>query len=311
MDRMNLWIQSVEKVVEETHQNFTSTSIAEPTALPLVPVSHSSSQNNCLCQSQHNISNMTCSSHLPCRHLPANQIFAEMTDPNAPLSPAHEDWSMSFSYIDAPESSCPILPTLERNKYREDVLDVGTPSKRREKSRTVEKPVTPHLSTVLDRSLFIAMPISPRPVENLNNDLMASPYHVEPYPPYGSSELQNVPPSPERCHLEGVYDQFLMATTGVKHVGRGYQSDNFRLLQNTIPLDASKLPMSHCCTFSVFSTSRCQMPPPMSSDDISCQPSSINELGFATCTTPWVFKDDSKNTAALTVSRRLSHTLVT
>ncbi|KAI6016227.1 hypothetical protein EDC04DRAFT_543426 [Pisolithus marmoratus] len=325
MDRMNLWIQSVEKVVEETRQNFASTSIAEPTALPLVPVSRSSSQNNRLRQSQHNISNTTRSSRLPRRHLPANQIFAEMTDPSAPLSPAREDRSMSFSYIDAPESSCPVLPTLsvlgqtpprqrratistrspaqERNKYGEDdMLDVGTPSKRREKSRsygnldrhirdvaklemelntsTAEKPVTPRLSTVLDRSLFVATPISPRPVENLNDDLTASPYHVEPYPPRGSGELQNVPPSPERRRLEGVYDRFLMATTGVKRVGRGYQSDNFRPLQNTIPSDAGKLPASHSRTFGVFGTSRRQMPPPVSSDDAWCRPSSIDELGF-------------------------------
>ncbi|KAI6098294.1 hypothetical protein EDD16DRAFT_1527318, partial [Pisolithus croceorrhizus] len=361
MDRMNLWIQSVEKVVEETRQNFASTSIAEPTALPLVPVSRSSSQNNHLRQSQrnNNNSNTTRSSRLPRRHLPANQIFAETTDPNAPLSPACGDLSMSFSYIDAPESSCPVLPTLsvlcqtpprqrratistrspaeQRNKSGEDdMLSVGTPSKRREKSRshgnldrhirdvaklemelnanTSQKQAAPRLSAVLDRN-------------NLNDDLTASPYHVEPYPPRGSGEGQNVPPSPERRRLEGVYDRFLMATTGVKRVGKGYQSDNFRPLQNTTPSDTGKLPASHARTFGVFGTGKRQMPPPVSSDDVWCCPSSIDELGFTTCsnttgTAPRMSKDDSKNTAALvrraikaivpgrTVSRRLSRTLV-
>lgn len=372
MDRMNLWIQSVEKVVEETRQNFASTSIVEPTALPLVPVSRSSSQNNRLRQSQHNNnSNTTRSSRLPRRHLPANQIFAEMTDPNAPLSPARGDQSMSFSYIDAPESSCPVLPTLsvlgqtpprqrratistrspaqEKDKSGEDdMLSIGTPSKRREKSRsygnldrhirdvaklemelnagTPAKPTAPRLSAVLDRSLFVATPISPRLVENLNDDLTASPYHVEPYPPRESGELQNLPPSPERRRLEGVYDRFLMATTGVKRVGKGYQSDNFRPLQNTAPLDAGKLPAGHSRTFGVFGTSKRQMPPPVSSDDVWCR-ASIDELGFTTCSnairsTPRTSKDDNKNTAALvrraikaivpgkTVSRRLSRTLI-
>lgn len=373
MDRMNLWIQSVEKVVEETRQNFASTSIAEPTALPLVPVSRSSSQNNHLRQSQrnNNNSNTTRSSRLPRRHLPANQIFAETTDPNAPLSPARGDLTMSFSYIDAPESSCPVLPTLsvlgqtpprqrratistrspaqERSKPGEDDMSiVGTPSKRREKSRSygnldrhirdvaklemelnagiAEKPAAPRLSAVLDRSLFVATPIPPKFADNLNDDLTASPYHVEPYPPRRSGEAQNVPPSPERRRLEGVYDRFLMATTGVKRVGKGYQSDNFRPLQNTIPSDTGKLPASHGRTFGVFGTGKRQMPPPVSSDDVWCRASSIDELGFTTCsnaigTAPRVSKDDSKNTAALvrraikaivpgkTVSRTLSRTL--
>ncbi|KAG1860125.1 hypothetical protein DFJ58DRAFT_278364 [Suillus subalutaceus] len=47
VDRMNLWIQNVERVVEETRQNFAfaSTSITPPPALPLSPpISRSSSQ---------------------------------------------------------------------------------------------------------------------------------------------------------------------------------------------------------------------------------------------------------------------------
>ena len=101
-------------MVEETRQNFASTSVTQPTALPLVPVSRSSSQhqsNNLGASQSANITGR--STRLPRRHLPANQIFAELNNPDAPLSPASQDKSMSsFSYIDVPESSCPVLPTL-------------------------------------------------------------------------------------------------------------------------------------------------------------------------------------------------------
>ncbi|KAL4081209.1 hypothetical protein J3A83DRAFT_166776 [Scleroderma citrinum] len=378
LDRMNLWIQNVEKVVEETRQNFASTSVLQPTALPLVPVSRSSSQNpsNNLYASQ-STSHTTRSARLPRRHLAANQIFAELSNPDAPLSPASQDKSMSFSYIDMPESSCPVLPTLsvlaqtpprqrratistrspalETSKAGDNsMFDLGTPSKKREKSRsignldrhirdvaklelelntdTVSKPSTQRLSAVLDRSLFVATPIAPKFVDHSGDDLTASPFHVEPYPQRKSGD-QSVPPSPERRRLEGVYDRFLMATTGVKRVGKGYQSDNFKPVQSfvaaTTPGDTSKASSSQSRTFGVFGSSKRQMPPPVSSDDIWRQSSSIDELGFGTCgagivpvTSRPVCKDDSKNTAALvrrairaivpgkTISRRLSRTLI-
>jgi len=149
-------------VVEETRQNFASTNVTQPTALPLVPVSRSSSQhqsNNLGASQSANITGR--STRLPRRHLPANQIFAELNNPDAPLSPASQDKSMSsFSYIDVPESSCPVLPTLsvlaqtpprqrratistrspapEKSKGgNSDMFDVGTPSKKREKSRSI------------------------------------------------------------------------------------------------------------------------------------------------------------------------------
>ncbi|KAG6330771.1 hypothetical protein ID866_8318 [Astraeus odoratus] len=375
LDRMNMWIQSVEKVVEETRQNFASTSVTQPTALPLVPVSRSSSQNNHLRNSQNTNYNTTrSSSRLPRRHLPANQIFAELTNPDAPLSPASKDRSMSFSYVDVPESSCPVLPTLSvlaqtpPRKRRATILTRSpaqekkagdesdalspSPSRQREKSRsygnldrhirdvaklelelnmdTVSKPATQRLSAVLDRSLFVASPVSPKFSGDVTDDLTASPCHVEPYPVRRPGE-QNVPSSPERRRLEGVYDRFLMATTGVKRVGKGYQSENFKPLQNATAPDTSNKSSSahHPRTFGVFGSTKRQMPPPVSSDDIWRRSTSIDELGFNACgagmtsPTPRASREDSKNTAALvkraikaivpgkTVSRRLSRTLIT
>ena len=152
-------------VVEETRQNFASTSVTQPPALPLAPATRSSSQNqsqsNQLGSSQNtNANNTGRSSRLPRRHIPANQIFAELDTPDAPLSPASQEKSMSFSYIDMPESSCPVLPSLsvlaqtprrqrratistpspapERSRRGDDnVFDAGTPSKKREKSRSI------------------------------------------------------------------------------------------------------------------------------------------------------------------------------
>ena len=65
--------------------------------------------------------------------------------------------------------------------------------------------------------------------------LASSPVHVEPYPPRKSD---GAPPAvtdtPSRRRAERVYDRFLMASSGVKRVGRGYQSDNVGPTQNTL-----------------------------------------------------------------------------
>ena len=170
----------------------------------------------------------------------------------------------------------------------------------------VSKPSAQRLSAVLDRSLFVATPVAPKCVDHCVDDLTASPFHVEPYPQRNVCD-DNVPASPERRRLEGVYDRFLMATTGVKRVGKGYQSDNFKPVQHAaVPGDTSRLSSSQSRTFGVFGSSKRQMPPPVSSDDIWHQSSSINELGFGTCGAGIVpvapraaCKEDSKNTVTL------------
>ncbi|KAK0244073.1 hypothetical protein EDD85DRAFT_918204 [Armillaria nabsnona] len=129
------------------------------------------------------------------------------------------------------------------------------------------------------------------------DELTSSPLHVEPYPPRKPS-TQNiaVPDSPNQRRLEGVYDRFLMATSSVKRLGKGYQSDNPVPVHNTvqgITRSKSSRPFA--------SIRRTPMPPPVSSDDMR-RAASVDELGFmsyattpATPSTP-ALKDESRNT---------------
>ncbi|KAH0831882.1 hypothetical protein J3R83DRAFT_12756 [Lanmaoa asiatica] len=392
LDRMNLWIQSVERVVEETRQNFASTSVTLPAPLPLASISRSSSQyhgtpNTPTLATQNNNNNSNTlntsrSSRLPRRLLAANEIFTEPTNPDAPLSPEPsrgEDPSMSFSYIQAPESSVPVLPSIsvlmQTPRRRRATISTrspaqmrtgsatsgifdGSPSKRREKSKSQSNldrhiqdiaklelelnraPVSspsPRLSAVLDRRLFVAPPLSPRFTEDSAttpgttrgrsiqfDDLNSSPYHVEPYPPRQSGE-QVVLDSPDRRHLEGVYDRFLMATSGVKRVGKGYQSDNLKPVHDTLSTAEHAKP-GHARGFGVFGAGKRAMPPPVSSEDAWRRSTSVDELGFITAgqgtntSSSRTCRDESKSTfvrraikamvPGKTVSRRLSRTIV-
>jgi len=175
-------------------------------------------------------------------------------------------------------------------------------------------PKSPRLSTFLDKSLFIASPVGHTEDESgLNADttylrsrsldidhLTSSLVHVDPYLPRKSD---GAPPvmtdTPNRRRVEGVYDRFLMATAGVKRVGRGYQSDNFG------PVQDAAAPA-----------------PPVSSEDLKL-PRTVDESGLVRKTSPDVsyYKDDSNNTVALVrrafkavvtgTTGRLSRTVVT
>lgn len=85
------------------------------------------------------------------------------------------------------------------------------------------------LSEMFDRSIFIATPL--RACESLESpyasmdDLTSSPYHVEPHPARKITCSDALPDTPRQRKSEGVYDRFLTATSGVKRVGKGYQSD--------------------------------------------------------------------------------------
>ena len=145
---------------------------------------------------------------------------------------------------------------------------------------------TPRLSQVLDRNLFIAPLLTSRDDlldsksvsseqdrETSLDDLTSSPYHVEPYPQRirGSQEAP-IPDTPTRHRIEGVYDRFLMATSGVKRLGKGYQSDNAGPvcgnIADTVPLNKSR----H------FYLARKPMPPPVSSED-QRRAASMDEFG--------------------------------
>ena len=139
---------------------------------------------------------------------------------------------------------------------------------------------------MLDRNLFIAPLLTSRDdlldsqsessgqvQETSLDDLTSSPYIVEPYPQRirGSKEPP-VPDTPTRHRIEGVYDRFLMATSGVKRLGKGYQSDNAGPVcghsVDSVPLNKSR----H------FYLTRKPMPPPVSSED-QRRAASMDEFG--------------------------------
>ncbi|KAF8551291.1 hypothetical protein OG21DRAFT_1418292, partial [Imleria badia] len=186
-------------------------------------------------------------------------------------------------------------------------------------------------------SLFVAPPVSPRFREDPAstpestrgrsiqfNDLDSSPYHVEPYSPRKSGD-QVVLGFPDKRHLEGVYDRFLMATSGVKRVGKGYQSDNLKPVHNTLSA-AEHAKASHARGFGVFGASKRAMPPPVSSDDAWRRSTSVDEFGFITASqstntsSSRTSKDENKPTfvrraikamvPGKTVSRRVSRPIV-
>ena len=169
---------------------------------------------------------------------------------------------------------------------------------------------TPRLSQVLDRNLFIAPLLTSRDDlldsksessdqvrETSLDDLTSSPYVVEPYPQRirGSKEPP-VPDTPTRHRIEGVYDRFLMATSGVKRLGKGYQSDNAGPVCGNIVDPVSSNRSRH------FYMARKPMPPPVSSDD---QPRAASMDEFGTVSNEEVHsdvlnsKDDGNTTVAL------------
>lgn len=196
-------------------------------------------------------------------------------------------------------------------------------------NNTADFPAQPQrLSEVIDKSLFVARPggMPTITIPNITfsddksvdfDDLNSSPLQVEPYPPRKNS----VDPSHLDLHsqrrIEGVYDRFLMSTSGVKRNGRGYQSDNagpvFNIAGSGTLTGHSRIPRPRA-----FHSTR-RMPAPVSSDD-QRKTLSVDELGLMTDSpgpdTP-VTKDDGNTTITLvrrafkvitgkTVSRRVS-----
>lgn len=132
------------------------------------------------------------------------------------------------------------------------------------------------------------------------NDLDASPLHVEPYPPRPASMQTPPPDSPTQRRIEGVYDRFLMATSGVKRLGKGYQSDN----TGAVSMTTSGIPVYRRQEKKLFQSTRKPMPPAVSSDNMS---TFVDELGVLShgpvstdaLTGHTILKDDGKTTVAL------------
>jgi serine/threonine-protein kinase GIN4 len=126
---------------------------------------------------------------------------------------------------------------------------------------------------VLDRDLFTPdpLPIDPDSSGSSNdhatahspgrNSLTDSPFVVHPYPSRKQAVTCPAMDSPARRDLEGVYDRLLMATSGVKRVGKGYQSSHVKPISTNMSPSSSKSPGRF------FHSTRRPMPPPVSSED--------------------------------------------
>jgi len=161
------------------------------------------------------------------------------------------------------------------------------------------------LSEMFDRSIFIATPL--RPCENLESphasadDLCSSPYHVEPYPERKITSFDGLPDTPQQRKLEGVYDRFLMATSGVKRVGKGYQSDFVPPRHYSSNLGLGAMKKRHSRMF--FGAPKTPMLPPISSEDVVQRRGvSVDEMGVISYGRVSAGPDDVESTGPLTVS---------
>ncbi|KAI0629755.1 hypothetical protein C8Q77DRAFT_1064543 [Trametes polyzona] len=172
----------------------------------------------------------------------------------------------------------------EKSKSHSDLVRPITPITKLEfeLERLAQPTPTPRLSTVVDKNLFIATP-SPGPQRvtieeprltppRTQDDLTASPLHVEPYPARQRTTIAL--DTPAKRHLEGVYDRFLMSTTGVKRNGKGYQSEHVAPVGHIARPHSSMAKRSQ----KFFASTRRPMPPPVSSDDLR-RASSVDEFG--------------------------------
>ncbi|KAJ7758141.1 hypothetical protein DFH07DRAFT_818885 [Mycena maculata] len=210
-------------------------------------------------------------------------------------------------------------------------LETGSPSKRKEKSKSqgdllqrritplaqleleIAKPIvplpSPRLADVLDRSLFIASPTpTSRDIDEEDrshtlgrsfDELTSSPFHVEPYPARKpTSPNVPVPDTPTARKIEAVYDRFLMATTGVKRLGKGYQFNNAGPVSSTMGPSTPAPPRNH----RAFHSARRALRPPVSSED-QRQSASVDELGVMTYAGPASPREGGGNTTITLVRR--------
>ncbi|KAJ7600903.1 hypothetical protein C8J56DRAFT_911575 [Mycena floridula] len=315
INRMSIWMRNVEKVVEDARQTFASSSKqATLPPLPLAPLSRSGSQTR-----------TNRSSRLPRKVLAANKIFSDEAEGEQSMS---SYVTSVYATPSAEVTSSAMLPEIRTpskqrratvssrshgNLFQLHILPAAKLELEFDKS---EVPVTPspRLSAVVDREMFV----TPKPtvvgISKSFDELTASPHIVEPYPT--RDPCLPIPDTPNRHRLEGVYDRFLMATSGVKRVGKGYQSNNYGPVQNTIQTTSATTYKSG------FHSVRKAMPPPVSSDD-QRRTLSVDELGVMNYnSTPThgstILKDESNTTVAMmrralkamvpgkTVSRRVS-----
>ncbi|KAN0135253.1 hypothetical protein V8E53_006818 [Lactarius tabidus] len=319
-DRLNIWLQNVEKVVADARQNFGSSNIS---LLPPLPVAPGPQTRRPSRDRSHENSH---SSRPSRKAVAANQVFHPEADSSADQSGLSLGTSVLDSSLVTPSDATADVPrsafsfdsprptrratVLGRSPEKPRSLDIDvdmTPSKRREKSKSANdlkrliRPISKvqleldklaassmSLSTVLDRNLFTPDPIPVDPdTSGSSSDLMSpqspdrdsltdSPFVVEPYPTRKQAVRSPAMDSPTQRHVEVVYDRFLMATSGVKRVGKGYQSCHVKPVSTGPPSSSSSSSRSPP---KFFHSTRRPMPPPVSSEDRFAAGSSVDELG--------------------------------
>ncbi|KAF9255643.1 hypothetical protein L218DRAFT_314111 [Marasmius fiardii PR-910] len=353
-DRLTLWMRNVERVVEDARQSFTNGPAATLPPLPLPPASRPHSNRTSRLPRRVMAASEIFSDQSLLDSSTADSMTSYVT--TVCTSPASEKptelkaGSLPEPHVTPSRPRRATVSTSSPGHVTPFELN-ESPSKRKEKSRShgnllhlqrhiappseltaalnqepPAPPSSPRLSQAVDRSIFIAPPVrsrddvdhlhTPPPFSKSFDELTSSPLVVEPYPPRDSSPLDHsIPDSPTQRKLEGVYDRFLMATSGVKRVGKGYQSDVRAPVHNTMK-SPENVPARH----RAFYSTRRQMPPPVSSDQMHIV---VDELGVMTSTPVTggereVFRDQSNTTVAIvrrafkaivpgkTLNRRLS-----
>lgn len=350
-DRMTIWMRNVEKVVEDARQTF-ALSAPQPTVLPPLPVAPLSRRPSKQPSKGRLPRKILAASQIFTED--AMRSFDTSTAANTSSvqlkTEVSQDTSYILSSIESPtrkrratvstHSPVPVVSPatttgtyLRQNTSLADKLQlhIATLSRLEAELNKPPKPEpSPRLSQFMDRSLFIETPLSQRASTEMTrleqeetrpsialsmDDLNSSILHVEPYPTRQPSIPNSAVSSPEQRRLENVYDRFLMTTTGVKRVGKGYQSEN------VVPVSNHHESQSN---LSRLHRRRHAMPPPVSSEDM--RPTMVvDELGMMTSTqagtgTP-IVKDESHTTVALvrraikamvpgkTASKRLSRVM--
>ena len=169
----------------------------------------------------------------------------------------------------------------------------------------VAAPAPPvRLSALVKPSVFIASrPPGPETVEEPAKDTTKlSPEPLSPPPARTITGSRSLDSPNTKRRVADDYDRLLSATTGIKKVGLGYQSDVRGPITNVLNTDpyASSAP-SKRTTF--FHSTRRAMPPPVSSEDWR-RTVSVDELARMAPSTPELISKEEKVGGTVSVVKR-------
>ncbi|XP_006462561.1 hypothetical protein AGABI2DRAFT_193680 [Agaricus bisporus var. bisporus H97] len=242
------------------------------------------------------VGNSEPSSNQGVSHTPSGASSSSILSPPTSATPSQNQLIVRKNHTPSPKRRATVSEDSPIAIHKDAEM---SPSKRRDKTRShgnllqqriasltqleaeFNKPTPPgpsrRLSEMFDRSIFIATPLRPHEdLDSSSDELGSSFYHVLPYPQREVS-AQDAPP-PQR-QLEGVYDRFLMATSGVKRLGKGYQSTFISPPPNSASSSGSfNTTINRKQSRVFFGGSKTPMLPPVSSEDVK-RSTSVDEMG--------------------------------